>query len=142
MVHIRSATTEDVDAFIRLNKAFNDVELTFEKAVSNLASAADKVILAEIDEPSGLVVAGFACVLIHQRVCYPTREAEITELFVDEAHRGKGIGVALMLHAEQLCRQANVDSIAVCTGFDNAIAQRLYLKLGYVNDDIRLLKEL
>ena len=138
MIHTRIATPRDAADFIRLNAIFNEITLTQAQAAKNLATCTERVILAEVD---GRAV-GFACVLMLQLVCYPEFGAEITELFVDEAHRRQGVGAALLQHAEQLCREVGANNITICTGFDNVMAQRLYHKLGYINDDIRLRKKL
>ena len=137
-IRTRLATPADADAFIRLNALFNDVTLTRAQAAKNLATCAERVILAEVD---GHVV-GFACLFVLQMVCYPEFGAEVTELFVEAAHRRRGVGDALMRHAEQVCRDAGANNIVVCTGTDNVTAQRLYHRHGYVDDDIRLRKQL
>ena len=138
MIEIRLATPDDAAEFMRLNVAFNEVTLTQEQAAANLRHAADRVLLAVND---GCVV-GLAAVLIEQRVCYVAPYAEVTELYIEPEHRRQGVAQMLMQYAEQMARAAGADELTVCTGFDNTAGQRLYLRLGFENDDVKLAKRL
>ncbi|NJB35896.1 GNAT family N-acetyltransferase [Croceivirga sp. JEA036] len=58
----------------------------------------------------------------------------LNDLFVEGAHRGKGIGEQLLLAAKTLCKQNNYKGVALETAEDNP-AQHLYEKLGWIKDD-------
>ncbi len=137
-IQTRIATPADAVDFVRLNAAFNEVTLTREQAEANLSTGADRVILA-IAEGNAV---GFAGVLIVPRACYAEPYAEVTELYVDPIYRRQGAAQALMRHAEQLAREGGAPEITVCTGWDNMAGQQLYHGLGYVNDDLKLVKRL
>ena len=138
MIHTRLATPADAAEFVRLNALFNEITLPLDLAAKQLAQCAERVILAEVDGQP----VGFACLLILQMVCYADLGAEVTELFVEQAQRGQGIGRMLLQHAERICRAAGATNITICTGFDNAPVQRLYGHFGFVEDDMRLRKSL
>lgn len=54
---------------------------------------------------------------------------ELRSLHVSEAHRGHGIGTALIRAAE--CASLEVGELSLCVGLDNPGARRLYERLGY-----------
>jgi GNAT superfamily N-acetyltransferase len=139
-LHTRIATAADAAALAELNALFNGVRATAEQIAAQLARAAgvEAALLGELDG----IAAGFACVRITPCVCYAEPAAELTELFVVEAWRGRGLGRALILHAEQLARQRGAEALLVLTGKDNAPAQRLYRAMGFVDGDIALHKPL
>ena len=55
---------------------------------------------------------------------------ELRNLHVVEAHRGRGIGTAIIRAAEEASRSAGELSVGV--GLENSAARRLYERLGYV----------
>ncbi len=59
----------------------------------------------------------------------------LNDLFVDENHRKKGIGEALMKTAENHVRTSGARGLTLATAVDNDKAQRLYEKLGYQKND-------
>ncbi len=54
----------------------------------------------------------------------------LNDLFVDNNHRSKGIGEALIEKAKQLCITENIKGLVIQTAFDNP-AQHLYERLGF-----------
>lgn len=57
----------------------------------------------------------------------------LNDLYVVKEARGKGIGKALLLRAQEFAQQNNAKGIMLETAVDNP-AQHLYEKLGWVND--------
>lgn len=131
---IRKACPEDAEGIWRLNETFNG-EGTNE--VENVRKALERsgqemIFLAE---QAGQAI-GFCCMQVLNSVCYPAPCAELTELYVDEAHRRQGIATALVRHAEEACRsERDVDEIHLLTGEDNLGAQAFYRSLGYERKD-------
>ena len=64
-----------------------------------------------------------------------------TELFVQEAYRRRGIGRALVAHAERLAYEGGATELFVLTG-SNHEAQSLYHAMGYEDDDRAMSKAL
>jgi GNAT superfamily N-acetyltransferase len=57
--------------------------------------------------------------------------AEIDEFFVAAASRRRGIGAALLLHAENALRAGGVGRLQLQLGSENARARRFYTARGY-----------
>lgn len=66
----------------------------------------------------------------------------ITELYVDAAFRGQGIGTHLMEHVEGYFRANRCDVVKVEVFAPNLPARRLYEKFGYQHRDIDSMKNL
>jgi GNAT superfamily N-acetyltransferase len=139
-VQARAAGPQDAEEVARLNLLFNQHDEPAETYAARLSDPrrADTVLLAEVE---GRAV-GIAVLRLLQPVLYASSYAEVTELFVEEAFRGQGIGRALMRFAEDLARQAGAHEILVLTGSANHPAQDLYRSLGYRHEDIAFCKRL
>lgn len=57
----------------------------------------------------------------------------LNDLYVERAHRKKGVGEALLNKAKQFCRQNDFKGLALETAMNNP-AQKLYEKLGWKKD--------
>lgn len=66
----------------------------------------------------------------------------ITELYVDTAYRGQGIGTRLMQHIEAHFQAMGCDVVQVEVFAPNLPARRLYEKFGYAHRDIDSMKKL
>ena len=58
-------------------------------------------------------------------------------LTVAASHRGRGVGRALMLAAEDWARKAGVERLTLTVFAHNERARRLYASLGYVEEGVR-----
>ncbi len=139
-VKTRVATLEDAPELARLNALFNQIFDAAEQLAARLADPrrVETPILAEVE---GRVV-GFAAVHVVPSIFYPTPRAEVTEMFVEEAYRRRGIGRALMAHAERLALEQGAADLLVLTDFYNHAAQGLYRAMGFENWDIVMYKKL
>ncbi|MDP8962087.1 MAG: GNAT family N-acetyltransferase [Actinomycetota bacterium] len=81
--------------------AGNDAVRHGDLFVLYLARADASALVAEV----GGVVVGFVDVEFRQRLNHSTRQAWIPDLVVEESHRGRGVGRALLARAEELARQ-------------------------------------
>jgi ribosomal protein S18 acetylase RimI-like enzyme len=61
----------------------------------------------------------------------PRRRAYLEVIVVDEAHRGTGIGTALMRAATRWARERDAEEMVLTVWSDNAAADALYDALGY-----------
>jgi len=57
----------------------------------------------------------------------------LNDLYVDGAHRKKGVGEALLNKAKEFCKENGFKGLALETAVDNP-AQKLYEKLGWKKD--------
>jgi aminoglycoside 6'-N-acetyltransferase I len=88
------------------------------------------VLVADLD--GGLV--GFVEVGLrsHADGCDPSRPVGFIEgWYTDPAHRGKGIGRALVAAAEEWCRGQGCTELASDTWIDNQASQRAHEALGF-----------
>jgi GNAT superfamily N-acetyltransferase len=136
----RVATLDDTYELARLNAVFNGVQVGPEQLSSRLANphCVETPIVAEV----GNCIVGFASLCLVPRVFYDTPHAELTELFVQEAYRRRGIGRALVAHAERLACEGGATELFVLTGFTNREAQSLYHAMGYEDDRLAMCKAL
>ncbi len=59
----------------------------------------------------------------------------LEDLYVDVADRGQGVATLLLRYAEDFARGHGAERLTLATAHDNAVAQHLYQKLGYVREE-------
>jgi ribosomal protein S18 acetylase RimI-like enzyme len=143
-INTRIAEAGDAPALAELITAFNvpypGLPVSAEQAASRLAATqgVETTVLAEFDG----VVAGFACLRLVPYMSGDDRYAELTDLFVAEAFRRRGVARALLAHVEQLAREGGASGMLLVTGFDNQGAQAFYRAVGYANFALAMNKDL
>ncbi|MEZ4670445.1 MAG: GNAT family N-acetyltransferase [Anaerolineae bacterium] len=137
-IYTRLATIADAAELARLNFLFNRFDDIPEVIATRMSDPRrmETPIVAEID---GCVV-GFCAVHIVPSIFYPTPRAEVTEMYVEESFRRRGVGRALMAHAEQFALENGAADLLVLTDFYNHEAQGLYRAMGFKNNDIVMIK--
>ncbi len=137
---ISIASIDDAPAIARLNLLFNEVDESAEAIVARMSdlNCVETVILAKVADEA----VGFALVRVVPSVLYATPHAELTELYVLEDYRQRGIASDLIAFAEQVAAQKGARSILVQTGDDNLPALLLYKKRGYEEYDLVLKKRI
>jgi GNAT superfamily N-acetyltransferase len=140
LVQTRIATLDDVAELARLNAAFNDVHEPSVRLAARLADPrrAETAILAELQ---GRAV-GFASLRLAPCLFAADTYAELTELYVDQASRRRGVGLALVAHAERLAQQAGAEVLCLLTGFGNQVGQAFYSAAGYQQAQLVMCKRL
>jgi GNAT superfamily N-acetyltransferase len=135
---VRVAVPEDAPELARLNATFKGVQEPPERLAARLVDPkrVETPIIAEIE---GRAV-GFACLRLLPSLCYDPIYAELTELFVEEACRRRGIGRALVAYAERLARESGAEELVLLTGLGNARGQVFYRALGYADWDLAMRK--
>lgn len=139
-VKILIATIKDARDIAHLNLLFNEATDLPEDIAARMSdpNCVETVILAKIADKT----VGFALVRVVPTVLYADPHAELTELYVMEEYRQRGIANDLIAFAEQVALQKGARSILVQTGDDNTPALSLYRKLGYEEYDLTLKKKL
>ena len=102
----------------QIDASLDEVKATFD---------GENVVFAVRDGPGGL--AGFCWVVLFDPGT--GLEGEVAELYVAEAHRGRGVGEALVRRAVQLFAERGVTLGYVWTRPDNEAATRLYRSAGF-----------
>ena len=89
--------------------------------------------LSRLDQGGGeyLVAWEDGVPLGHAHLDWRPDPPEVQDVFVDEAHRRRGIAARLSEAAEQRVRARGLGRIALDVDVENAAARALYAKLGY-----------
>lgn len=94
----------------------------------------------------GETIVGFVVGVLQERKnrrdVIDSMRGRVTDLSVDAAYRGRGIGTLLMHHIEAYVRMNGCDVAQVEVFVPNAPARRLYEKFGYAHRDIDTMKKL
>jgi len=128
---VRLVNENDAEKLFVLNE-----ELQKQKNINSIESNKQEIIImAEYNNK----VVGFCCVQIMKSICYFTIHAEITELYVQEFYRRKGIATKLMKYIENFCyNEYGIKDFHLLTGGKNITAQKLYESLDYKFKDRKL----
>lgn len=137
-MNARLASLSDVEELSRLNLEFNGGEKRPPaKIIERLETNNELIAVAEFD---GKIV-GFGCAQSFYSFCYDEPCGEITELYVEEAARRKGVAVSIISCLEESLKARGVKSMKVLTGRSNSAAIKTYEQCNYVKDDEQLLKK-
>ncbi|MDO3679830.1 GNAT family N-acetyltransferase [Paenibacillus ehimensis] len=137
---VRMATADDAADLARLNQAFNGGELLpASEIIESMNRNSELIVVATMN---GRVV-GFACAQSYKSFCYREGLGEITEMYIEQAARRKGLATSMIALLEDKLAECGVKVIKILTGSDNDPAIKTYERCGYVKDDeIFLQKEL
>ncbi len=139
-IYVRWASREDAAELVRLNNEFNGVGMTVEEVQNSLTYSNELVALAIMEKSP----VGFACAQSFKSFCYKTLYGEITEMYINEIARGRGLATLLISFLENELQTRGVRSVKVTTDIKNEAAIRTYEKALYLKeeDDLVLQKKL
>lgn len=131
---IRKAAVSDAEQLGALNEEFNGPgETTIENIRNSLANNPQEVVI--VAEEDG-ILTGFVCVQLKRSFCYDVYMPEITEVYVKPAYRKRGIASEMITFAEEYCcKNYPLHKYELLTGKKNLMAQSVYGKLGYTEDN-------
>lgn len=130
---IRRANEKDTDSLFELNVLFNGKGTTTkEKMQESLQYNKQEIVFIAIEKEQPV---GFICGQVFMSMCYDTYYGEISELFIIEGYRRKGIARLLISKMEEEFKQNNIFSFQLFTGADNIIAQIFYTSCGYTKTE-------
>ncbi|HLK45687.1 MAG TPA: GNAT family N-acetyltransferase [Acidimicrobiales bacterium] len=135
MTLVRQATQADAPDAGRLLHDFN-VEFDeptpspawLAERVAALCDAGDAVVLLGGEGPDGIAVLRF-----RPAIWTSGLECYLAELYVAPAHRGRGLGGALLDAAMRLARARGADTMDVGVDEPDAVARHLYERAGFTN---------
>ena len=137
MCEIRPADLSDLDDVYSLMIELQNVDIDkakFERVYKiNLSNPAVSYYVAE---DSGNVV-GFISLHIQELLHHMSAIAEIQELIVRKAYRGKGVGKMLFEQATETARLKNCTQLEVCSSQNNTNAHGFYLSRGTKNSHFK-----
>ncbi|GAA4462903.1 aminoalkylphosphonate N-acetyltransferase [Nemorincola caseinilytica] len=140
-IHIASATAANLDAIYgfvcALEEQVFDKELLRGYYEHCLSLPHHHYLVAFVQ---GVAVGYISChgqVLLHHcGIVY-----EIQELYVQEQHRGMGIGARLVRAVEDILAAKGYASLEVCSGTRRTDAHRFYQRMGFRHTSFKFVKE-
>jgi ribosomal protein S18 acetylase RimI-like enzyme len=130
-IYTRWANENDVDILVTLNNEFNGIGLTTDEVKESLDKTNELIALAIMDDEP----VGFACAQYFKSFCYTDLQGEITEMYIKETARRKGIASLMISFLEQELRIRGVESVKIITGKNNEAAIRTYEHSNYKKKD-------
>ncbi|HVZ67739.1 MAG TPA: GNAT family N-acetyltransferase [Patescibacteria group bacterium] len=134
---------EPIDPWKRENQDFNAISKHYlDKVFRYIKNRSGIMYVAEIDN----VIVGFAATFLRNQTpeealsTMPMKLGHLESLFVTSKYRNKGIGEMLIKQAEKYFKEKGCTHAELDVFGPNVRAHRLYLKQGYVNDKISMLK--
>jgi len=140
-IRIRSSTEADSPALLallsELGHPLSAAELA-DRLSAVTANPDAAVFVAQVAD----TVCGFIALQIEDYLHMPGRCGQVTAIVVCSEHRGRGIGSALLNHAEAWFRDRGVRRVLVLTASHREGAHQFYAARGYQMTGYRLVKSL
>jgi GNAT superfamily N-acetyltransferase len=138
-IDLRAAGTHDRDLLLSLMRGLYDAEhIAFDeaRAARTLGGllAAPSLGSVWIIERDGRP-AGYAVLTLGYSLEFGGRFAVLDELFIQEEHRGTGIGRQALARLTEICRGLGLEVLRLEVGRTNRVAQELYRKAGFESHD-------
>lgn len=136
-VDIQLAGIEDEPALVSLMAAFNEAEGIVWKpgpmtaALRRLLHEDALGFILVARERSCLVPVGYGVATFGYDLEYAGRDAYITELFVEPANRGRGLGQLLLDSLVEKLHESGVGAIHLMVRPENARARQIYESRGF-----------
>jgi len=133
-----------LDPMSRIQNAPGFAEMDVDETLKNVKTNHGKIYLAE---DAGEVI-GFVIGVIWKQSKKNELEigkhvlGEVTDLFIEEAYRGKGIGTTMLTMMEGYFKEKGCDSMWVSMFAPNTNAHAVYQKFGFVDRSIGMLKNI
>lgn len=127
---IRAARLGDAERVFALLKqlasSYAPDRAAFDENFAFLVADKNTSLFLVAEDAAGLVL-GYALTTISPLLYTNGRSAQLQELVVDDAHRGSGIGTALIERIESICRETQVKQLTVAS----RRSADFYERLGY-----------
>ncbi|WP_433923263.1 N-acetyltransferase family protein [Paenibacillus taichungensis] len=136
-IHIRWANENDAEDLLKLNDAFNGIGTSVEEVIDSLVLSNELIALAVIDDQA----VGFACAQYFKSFCYLALQGEITEMYIAEVARRRGLATLLIAFIEEELKARGVTSVKILTGQSNERAIKTYEKSNYARTEEVLLQK-
>lgn len=128
-VTVRQATQDDAAELAVLLNRFDDTGASPEQVAARMQACAH-VLTTYVAEIDG-VMSGFTCLRLVPHLQGDAPYAELTDLYVDDGFRRRGVARALMARVESEAQAAGAIEVVVITGSENDAAQAAYRAQGY-----------
>ena len=115
---IRAARLADADGVYalleQLEPAYSPDRVAFDTNFPLLLDDTSTTVLLVAEDAAGSVI-GYALTTITPLLHANGSSAQLQELVVDDAHRGEGVGTAIVEEVERFCRERSVRQITVAS---------------------------
>jgi GNAT superfamily N-acetyltransferase len=137
---VRPATAADAEPIYQIHIAADDARASPAYIAESIRtrSAFERLFVAE---QAGRVV-GVAALRLLPCACDPEPYAELTELYVAETARRKGVGRALVQALEAEARSGGARRLVLLTAWRNSGAHAFYHAIGYRLYTLSMIREL
>lgn len=152
---IRKATIDDYEKLKRIKLLSKKEELKYSETLKPLSKSKEyyeEYLQLDLTKPDralfiaeenkkivGIILGKFFKPL---RISKYPKKGHISNLYVDKAHRKKGIAEKLVLEVIKWLKENRVRHSSLEIHIDNIAAQNLYRKLGFKDYTIKLIKEI
>ena len=128
-VSVRVALPIDAEVLAKLNAEFNDVASVPQRFLFALSQPAptELFLLANVGEVS----IGFLCFHEVLSACYASPAIEVTEIYVQPAARGRGVGLAMLQEVLRHAHTLKASEVVLRTNQSNHKMQSLLVRAGY-----------
>ncbi len=138
-IELRAAATQDRDLLLSfIQELYAAEHIPFDpsrsaRALDDLLAdpSLGRVWLIERDGQP----AGYAVVALGYSLEFGGRFALLDELFLQEEHRGKGVGRQALARIEAACRELGLEAVRLEVERSNQVARELYRKAGFESHD-------
>ncbi len=128
-IHVRPVQPADAEAVRQMcwpDRSEEQIKLLIERARHLADNQRGLGVVGVCDE----VVCAFGLLTRWPRV------AEISDLFVNNAYRSRGIGTMIIQHLTEAARTLNIDNLEIGVALSNPRALALYRRLGFIDGRI------
>ncbi len=140
---MRKASPEDVDRLVQLMDEFYAeaaYKLNHRRAAKAFAALlADKRLGQIWFIQSGTLDVGYLVLTFCFSMEYGGPSAILDDFFIQAPFRGRGLGTAALGELRAFCQKHGIRAVNVETGHDNATAQAVYRRAGFVNTNRQLM---
>ncbi len=113
----------------------SDIALADHFIKTRLENNESVIFVAFVNNPNGESAVGFTQLYPKYSSVRAIRNWILNDLYVDEHHRGQGIGQELIATAMDFAKQQGAKLIQLETAIDNYHAQRLYETIGFIQQE-------
>ena len=131
MIDVRLAAISDAAELAKLNDLFNGEGSNTAGTIEESLKSNEDEIVCVADDGSKLV--GYCCGRMEKTMCRSYKNGYISNLFVMEEYRRRGVGRRLLAYVENELGKHGANHLHISTGTENAISQTLYRSCGYAD---------